>query len=33
MFRSYDDMDAVALHDYCLKLIESLGKLNRYGID
>ncbi|KAF8386920.1 tftc-3, partial [Pristionchus pacificus] len=28
--RSYDDMDAVALHDYCLKLIESLGKLNRY---
>ncbi|GMS81365.1 hypothetical protein PENTCL1PPCAC_3540 [Pristionchus entomophagus] len=28
--RSYDDMDAVALHDYCLKLIESLGKYNRY---
>ncbi|GMR59849.1 hypothetical protein PMAYCL1PPCAC_30044 [Pristionchus mayeri] len=28
--RSYDDMDAVTLHDYCLKLIESLGKLYRY---
>ncbi|GMT12340.1 hypothetical protein PFISCL1PPCAC_3637, partial [Pristionchus fissidentatus] len=28
--RVCDEMDAVVLHDYCLKLIESLGVLNRH---